>query len=254
MSAKSSDSNKPIGWKAQTLGAARTILWVAICFVGSQVLVSIVLVLLRALGVPEETFYQNTAVMTVRLAALIVMVVMLLGLPKLHWGEGASRKILGLERSPRWSDIGWGIVGLIAAFVGAVIVLWLTPYLMPWVNVSEPQNLGVSPLGSGPEMALVFLVLVVVGPIIEEVVFRGYLYGRLRQQRIAFWPTTLIVSALFALAHWQWNVALDVFVLSIIMCVLRQKTGSLWPSIVVHMLKNGIAFYFTFVVLLTNGL
>jgi membrane protease YdiL (CAAX protease family) len=43
------------------------------------------------------------------------------------------------------------------------------------------------------------------------------------------------------------NVALDVFILSIVMCGLREMTGSIWAGVVLHMMKNGLAFYLLFI-------
>jgi membrane protease YdiL (CAAX protease family) len=56
------------------------------------------------------------------------------------------------------------------------------------------------------------------------------------------------VSALFGLAHMQWNVAIDVFVLSMVACYLRELTGSIWAGIILHCLKNLIAFIALFFV------
>jgi membrane protease YdiL (CAAX protease family) len=54
-------------------------------------------------------------------------------------------------------------------------------------------------------------------------------------------------SVLFGLIHGQWNVGVDVFVLSMVACSLREVTGSIWAGILLHMLKNALAFYIIFV-------
>jgi membrane protease YdiL (CAAX protease family) len=61
--------------------------------------------------------------------------------------------------------------------------------------------------------------------------------------------SSVVVSALFGLAHGQWNVAVDVFVMSMVACYLREYTGVIWPGIIIHMIKNFIGFYITFVLL-----
>jgi membrane protease YdiL (CAAX protease family) len=42
--------------------------------------------------------------------------------------------------------------------------------------------------------------------------------------------------------------ALDTFTLSLVLCYLRQKTDSLWPGIMLHALKNGLAFMSLFLI------
>jgi membrane protease YdiL (CAAX protease family) len=63
------------------------------------------------------------------------------------------------------------------------------------------------------------------------------------------WLTTLVVSVLFGIAHGQWNVGIDVFALSVSMCVLRELTGSIWAGALVHIIKNLIAFIGVFVLM-----
>ena len=58
----------------------------------------------------------------------------------------------------------------------------------------------------------------------------------------------LIVSALFGFLHLQWNVGINVFCLSLVLCVLREITGTIHSGILLHMLKNGFAFYLLYVI------
>lgn len=65
---------------------------------------------------------------------------------------------------------------------------------------------------------------------------------------------TLITSVLFGLPHLLtgkegilWVAMIDTFALSLILCFLREKTGSLYASILVHALKNTVAFGAIFV-------
>jgi membrane protease YdiL (CAAX protease family) len=88
--------------------------------------------------------------------------------------------------------------------------------------------------------------LVVIAPFAEEILFRGYLYGKLRKS-IPTWLAMVVTSALFGAIHAQWNVGVDVFVLSMVACSLREVTGGIWAGILLHMLKNGLAFYILFI-------
>jgi membrane protease YdiL (CAAX protease family) len=75
---------------------------------------------------------------------------------------------------------------------------------------------------------------------LEEVVFRGLLYGWVAGR----WGTTVawfVSSALFAAAHSEPAHALLVLPLGLWFGWLRQRTDSLWPSLVAHVANNSLA-------------
>ena len=57
----------------------------------------------------------------------------------------------------------------------------------------------------------------------------------------------LLVSLLFGVVHMQWNVGVNVFALSVVLCGMREITGTIYAGILTHMLKNGIAFFLLYV-------
>ena len=56
-----------------------------------------------------------------------------------------------------------------------------------------------------------------------------------------------LVSLTFGIVHLQWNVGVNVFAMSIVLCGLREITGTIYAGILLHMLKNGVAFYLLYV-------
>ncbi|MBO7664280.1 CPBP family intramembrane metalloprotease, partial [Candidatus Saccharibacteria bacterium] len=68
-----------------------------------------------------------------------------------------------------------------------------------------------------------------------------------KRERLAIIVATLITSIAFGCMHGQWNVGVNVFALSVVLCVLREITGSIYSGILVHMLKNAIAFYLLYI-------
>lgn len=170
---------------------------------------------------------------------------------KAWWKEIAHE--LGLKDLPTWSDIGLALVSYIAYLILALI---LTSFfnIFPWFNSNEAQNVGFGMFMSKPELILAFFSTVVITPIIEEMIFRGFLYGKLREvlagkisNLASIIISVVLTSALFGLMHGQWNVGVDVFGLSVILCLLREITGTIHAGILLHILKNGIAFYLVFV-------
>jgi len=157
-----------------------------------------------------------------------------LKLPKIH-------ELLAVGRRPKLSDLGSGVKYLLIYYGVLLAVTIPLGFLLPEI-MGEKQEIGFSLLGNAPwELILIFISLVVVAPVAEELLMRGVLFGRLRA-KLPFLPTAILVSLVFAVAHWQINVSIDTFILSMAACFAREKTGTVFPGILIHMVKNGIAF------------
>lgn len=81
---------------------------------------------------------------------------------------------------------------------------------------------------------------VVIAPFCEEVFFRGFVFPGLLRGMSVGW-TVLVSSLLFAVAHADPGSFLVLFVIGLALAILRWRTRSLWPCILLHMLNNGIA-------------
>lgn len=156
-----------------------------------------------------------------------------------------DREKVGLKELPTFTDIGLGIVGIIATLIlSGIISSVLTNF--PWFNASQTQNVGFDYLNAGLDRIVAFIALVIVAPVFEEIIFRGWLYDKLRG-KYSFIPSMIITSALFGFMHGQWNVGVTVGLMSAVMCFERETTGTIYAGIITHMLKNGIAFYLLYI-------
>lgn len=124
--------------------------------------------------------------------------------------------------------------------------------VFPGLNLEQKQELGFQTTVEGINLLPVFISLVILPPIAEEIAARGFLFGGLRT-KLPFGAAALITSAMFGAAHLGasshgllWVAGIDTFILSLVLCFLREKTRSLWPSIIVHTIKNGLAFVVLF--------
>ena len=156
-----------------------------------------------------------------------------------------ARDFFGLSGLPTFIDIGLSLVGFCVFYVlAAVLISIFTQF--PWFDPTETQEVGFDPYLFGLDRLFALVSLVLVAPIAEELLFRGYLYAKLRSiiknPVVSVVLSTLLVSALFAFLHGQWNVAVTVFCLSVVLCLLREVTGTIYAGIILHILKNGIAF------------
>jgi membrane protease YdiL (CAAX protease family) len=147
-------------------------------------------------------------------------------------------------RGARWRLVLFGVVGTVALSMGV-------------------SHLGIEPQGVKQVMEFVrepgvltpsLIVLAVLAPLVEELIFRGLLYGWIeglwtwaagRWPRLpAHWATIVawIVSSLaFAAAHYEPAHIVLVLPLGNMFGWLRRRTDSLLPSFIAHVVNNGFA-------------
>lgn len=187
----------------------------------------------------SKNFYLF-GVLLVGLLTLFGLLVIVKTLFKLRWQSLGFRKPKALY-----------VAILPAVFIGyliaSMLMMLVLKRLIPGFDIDQAQDVGFGDPGSLLEQASMFASLVIITPVVEEVIFRGVLLLGLRK-RLPFWAAAVITSLLFAAAHGQWNVAADTFVLSLLLCYLVEKSGSLVPAILLHAIKNCLAFILLFIV------
>lgn len=219
--------------------------WVGVGFVLAQVVVGLLLALLGALDVSFDNVSDST-VQTIGAAVIYALsIVIVIGVPWLIKKSKTSKQELGLAELPTWTDLFLAPASFVVYIILTLILSTLASGL-PFYDADQVQDTGFAQLTQGYEYLLAFMTLVIIAPIAEEVIFRGYLLGKLRRYT-PLWVAIFITSLLFAVVHFAWNVGVDVFALSIVLCLLRVWTGRLAPAIILHMIKNGVAFYFLFI-------
>lgn len=165
-----------------------------------------------------------------------------------------SLRSIGLV-GPRTRDVGYALAGIAVYLVSYVLIASLMSEIFPGLDTEQEQQLGFSKDIVGISLLFAFISLVVLPPITEEIVMRGFLYTGLRK-KLPKIVAAVITSILFAAAHLQWGsgaallwiAALDTFVLSMVLVYLREKTGSLWSPVLVHAIKNATAFFLLFII------
>ena len=220
--------------------------WVLGGFILAQVIVGLLLVIFKIFGVSfanaNETVFQTV------LSAIIYIfsIAIVIGIPWLVKKYKTSKQDLGIDKPATWTDILLAPAGFIVYILLSYVLTTIASHVLPFYNAQQVQDTGFAGLSQGYEYVLAFVTLVVIAPVSEEILFRGYLLGKLRKH-VPLWVSILITSVLFGAIHLAWNVGVDVFALSIVLCLLRVQTGRLWPSMLLHMIKNAIAFYLLFI-------
>jgi uncharacterized protein len=220
--------------------------WVYISFLAAQQLLAGILWVLNALNVPVSSLNEDILTTIVSLLIYLIMIGLVIWLPHIANRGQVTAGDLGISRMPHWSDILMAPVAFFVYFVVSTALMLAATSLFPSFDASQAQNTGFSVLTQPYEYVLAFVTLVLLAPFAEELLFRGYLFGKLKKL-IPVWLAILITSLLFGFIHGAWNLAIDTFTLSLVLCLLRVSTGSIWASILLHMIKNGIAFYILFV-------
>ena len=224
-------------------GLCALIVWVICAVIASQLIVGYPMIWL--LG-PETLETPLWSAIYSALAYLIALLLIIFVPQKFLKKSRANRESLGLANTPTWTDIGLAPIGFIISLVlSAALVAVFN--LFPWFNAAEAQDVGFNYLSSGTDRVIAFAILVVVAPIIEEIIFRGCLYDKLRK-RTGVVCSILLTSLAFAIVHLQWNVGVNVFALSVVLCGLREVTGTIYSGILTHMIKNGVAFYLLYII------
>lgn len=255
--------------KARNLGRTfwyivMVLAWVFASVIGAQYVVAYLMLWIvgaEAMASPVATAIYSA--LSYVLAMLLVILVPLIASRKYSLRRGQKvaplkeekkelAKTLGLFDWPTWTDIGLAPVGFIIYCLLAALLVSLFS-LFPWFDASEAQDVGFSYYVGGFDRAVAFITLVVIAPVAEEVIFRGWLYGNLREKIASrssnvtsIITSILLVSLLFGIVHMQWNVGVNVFALSLVLCGLREITGTIHAGILLHMLKNGVAFWLLF--------
>jgi membrane protease YdiL (CAAX protease family) len=124
----------------------------------------------------------------------------------------------------------------VAAAIGAYL-LFATFYSLVIV---EPKQKDIAEgFGAVPVQVLL---IVIAAPISEEICFRGMLFGGLRT-RLPRIPAALVGGLIFGGLHALTGISAvpPLMAFGFILCLLYEKTGSIVPGIMLHMLNNAVA-------------
>ena len=160
------------------------------------------------------------------------------------WFQGNGPRIdLGLRLT--WRDLGWGLLGGIAALVaGGTIAVGLQA-LFPDLN-SAAAEVGEELQAGSPFVVLALFALCVgIGaPIVEELAFRGLGYNALRKRGLSTGWVIVITTVAFSLFHLEPTRIPILLASGAILGILRWRTRGLGAPIVAHAVNNllGAAF------------
>jgi membrane protease YdiL (CAAX protease family) len=166
------------------------------------------------------------------LSAVPLLVAALWAFPRQPWGSPftfSPGKI-----GPRL--ILLSLAGLVGIQVFEQFYEWLAKL---FTGKPLPDQVVVLLFGEGGKNVtwLLLVAVVVMGPLAEEILFRGLLFGALRKRFSAYW-TVIITAALFAFVHLQLAFFLPLFAFGLLLGWLRQRSGNLALPCLLHCINN----------------
>jgi uncharacterized protein len=191
----------------------------------------------RPVTVPMVTL--ALAVPTVTAALLAVLIT--------TWRGNGPRTDLRLQWSWRGLRIG------LMFGIGALLVT--LPASRIYIKVAGPHAssaVGAAFAGARaglPVALVVFLVVAIVGPFCEEIVYRGLLWGAV-ERRWGRWVALVVTTVVFAAAHLEFTRFALLLVVAIPIALARLYSGSLTAAIVAHQVTNLFAGIYLVLVLI----
>ncbi len=159
---------------------------------------------------------------------------------------------IGIKR-PKLKDFAYAVPAYVIYFVILISTVALIDLVFPGVNLDQEQQLIFGDV-KGAYLILVFIGLVILPALVEEIMVRGYLYSGIKTKMPAI-KAGILTSLIFGIAHLQlgsgapplWVAAIDTFLLSLALVWVREKTGNIWTGVGLHFFKNSMAFLALFI-------
>jgi hypothetical protein len=197
-------------------------------------------------GKPPEgpTLLVSLGALTIQVIASVIAVY---GVGR--WRRGYTWADLGLRpmRLEWW--IGSVLGGLICLPLLGLLAM-LTSFLMGESEPTNPQLPFLAPNGrfSWTGAVGMFLLAGVLVPWVEELFFRGVLY-RWARRGMGVFASAALIAVLFGLVHGHPVVGVAVMPLGFLAALVYEYSGSLWSSVVVHAVNNGVKILLLYAIL-----
>ncbi len=211
-------------------------------------------VVLRPLLEAARTLAPAGAAHTLAIATLTALVAMgsyaLMLVPAIAMVVTARRRGVSFSAAVglRRFEVGRTLKLTAAVVVGAFAMTAVYAVVANAVGVAVQGNAADLALGfrTGPgEIIIVFVLVGVVAPFVEELTFRGIVFPSLN----ASWgmvPALLVSGAAFGVVHLQPTIALPLALIGMALAAVFLRTRSLWSAIIAHCAYNTVSLALAF--------
>jgi len=221
----------------------RDVLFFIVAWFGLQLLIGVTLAVLGRSLPPVKQFLVQVqagdvgASFALDLAGVVIGFLLVAAFLR-HYG--VSWQAVGWRRIKLWRALKY-LLGIMLVFILlANLALLLVKLVVPGFDANQPQtNEFTQATQSHRSLALVALVLL--PPIFEETIFRGFIFPALAK-RMGLIGGAILSSAIFGIAHGQPNLFVYTAILGMLLCFMYVRLRSIVPGILLHMLNNYLAF------------
>ena len=138
------------------------------------------------------------------------------------------------ERSTRGEAIRWSVIGVVLVFAAQYAAALIEMFVLGIEPGSENTETIVEYAKAFPAF---IIVISVIGPILEEIVFRLVIFGAL-YKRFGFWIAGFASSLVFAAVHMDFTHLLVYTAMGFVFAFLYVKTGRILVPIIAHVALN----------------
>lgn len=142
------------------------------------------------------------------------------------------------EKATTLQAIGWGIIGFFLVFFGQSFAALIEQA----IGIKAGSENTAAFMEIAKIAPVMIIVIALIGPILEEFVFRRVIFGSLVQVQ-SFWVAAIVSGIIFAAIHFDFTHILLYTVCGLIFAFLYHKTKRLLTSIIAHVLLNSFVVF-----------
>jgi hypothetical protein len=191
--------------------------------------------------VPVSTALIGTIVPTMLAAGVALLATVLRG----------NGPVIDLRLTVRRADL---VVGLKLGGIGIVLTVVAAFIWTKAVGAKDASSAINGLFGSGKmsvtSAVILFVYVCLLGPICEELIFRGLLWGAIKRQNWGRWAAFVLSTAIFAVSHLEPSRTILLLVIAVPIGLARLFTDRLPASIVAHQVNNFLPALVTLLVAL----
>lgn len=195
-----------------------------------------------------EVFGQNTILLSLSLIVNILTCFYVFYIIRAEYGLPVTS--LGFTTRNWKSDVIIGLKHYLIVLPVIIIAGIVVDFVLRMFGIAPEQQDIINKIlneDSFGVLAFMFFFGMLAAPVVEELLFRGFLQSAVRTT-FGKLKAILISGFLFALIHLNAHVFLQIFILGLLLAYLFEKTGSLIAPITVHVCHNTatLAFLISF--------
>lgn len=211
-----------LGWVLILVGASQ--------YGGAYLLYGIAVLI----GRPDLMGDMSYLIIGILFLQTLIVVPVLYGLTSPALGVNRA-EFLPLRRLRPDVLIGWTLIVLVLSYAISAMLVYLAG------RETLPDFVADVVAADAPWLMLMGVVLM--APLAEELLFRGFLISGLRKSFLGDYGAILLSALLWTMIHVQYEFIylIGLFALGVLLGLSRIATNSVWPALIAHALNNAIA-------------